>query len=102
MADDSTRTVSGRFDAREVADRVIEQLVQQYGIPRMDIFVQSAEDLNSAGKVASGGDASHDGKVRDDAPLNGTLEVSADVRLKDVDVVERVFREAGASGVRAG
>lgn len=94
MADDSARTVCGRFETREAADRAIEQLVQQFGVARTDVFVRSADAANSAGTAASGGDV-----LRADAPLNGRLEVSADVRIKDVATAERALRNAGAAEV---
>lgn len=55
MADDSTTTIRARFETREAADLAVEHLVQQHGISRPDIFIQSASDRNSAGSAPSGG-----------------------------------------------
>ncbi len=61
MERDSTTTIRATFETREAADLAVEHLVQQHGILRPDIFVQSASDGNTAGARPSGGDASHDG-----------------------------------------
>ena len=96
MADDSTTTINAAFETREAADLAVEHLVQQHGVARADIFIQSATSDNTAGFAPSGGDASHDGGARRDAPLNGEIEVSADIRSSLVPAVERAFGELGA------
>ncbi|ARM16091.1 UNVERIFIED_ORG: hypothetical protein GGE63_005932 [Rhizobium esperanzae] len=55
MADDSTTTIRATFETREAADRAVEHLVQQHGISRPDIFIQSANNRNTAGAAPSGG-----------------------------------------------
>lgn len=57
MADDSTTTIRATFETREAADLAVEHLVQQHGISRPDIFIQSASERNTAGSAPSGGDA---------------------------------------------
>ncbi|TCU09610.1 hypothetical protein [Rhizobium sullae] len=99
MADDSTTTIRATFETREAADLAVEHLVQQHGISRPDIFIQSATDRNSAGSAPSGGDASHDEGARRDAPLAGEIEVSADIAYSQVAAVQRSFRAAGAMRV---
>ncbi|MBY5354601.1 hypothetical protein HFO94_13850 [Rhizobium leguminosarum] len=96
MADDSTTTIRARFETREAADLAVEHLVQQHGISRPDIFIQSASDRNSAGSAPSGGDASHDDGARRDAPLEGEIEVSLDIASRQVAAVQRSLRAAGA------
>ncbi|NNH60342.1 hypothetical protein HLI01_26805 [Rhizobium laguerreae] len=96
MADDSTTTIRARFETREAADLAVEHLVQQHGISRPDIFIQSASDGNSAGSAPSGGDASHDDGARRDAPLEGEIEVSVDIASRQVAAVQRSLRAAGA------
>ncbi|WP_017963204.1 hypothetical protein [Rhizobium leguminosarum] len=96
MADDSTTTIRARFETREAADLAVEHLVQQHGISRPDIFIQSASDRNSAGSAPSGGDASHDDGARRDAPLEGEIEVSVDIAFRQVAAVQRSLRAAGA------
>lgn len=94
MADDSTTTIRATFETREAADRAVEHLVQQHGISRPDIFVQSASDKNTTGSQVSGGDIH-----RDDAPLEGEIEVSADIAVSQIAAVQRSFGDAGATRV---
>jgi hypothetical protein len=96
MADNSTTTIKAVFETREAADLVVEHLVQQHGIPRPDIFIQSTSVNNTAGASPSGGDASHRGGARRDAPLAGEIEVSADIASAMVPAVQRAFGEVGA------
>ncbi|MDX0426384.1 hypothetical protein [Sinorhizobium medicae] len=96
MADDSTTTIRATFRTREAADLAVEQLVQQHGISRPDIFIQSATDRNTAGSEPSGGDASHEQGARRDAPLEGEIEVSADIASGRIDAVQRSLGDAGA------
>jgi hypothetical protein len=99
MADDSTTTIRATFETREAADLAVEHLVQQHGVSRPDIFVQSATDRNTAGSAPSGGDASHDDGARRDAPLRGEIEVSADISSSQIAAVQRSFGDAGATWV---
>jgi len=96
MADDSTTTIRATFETREAADLAVEHLVQKHGVSRPDIFIQSAGERNTAGARPSGGDASHDGGARRDAPLAGEIEVSADIAPHQVAAVQRSLGEAGA------
>ncbi len=96
MADDSTTTLRATFDTRASADLAVEHLVQQHGISRPDIFIQSATAQNTSGSVASGGDVLKRGAVRDDAPLEGEIEVSADIPPDKISAVQRSLGEAGA------
>lgn len=96
MADDSTTTINAAFETREAADLAVEHLVQQHGIARADIFIQSATSDNTSGFSPSGGDASHEGEPRRDAPLNGEIEVSADIKSSLISTVQQAFGELGA------
>ncbi|MCQ4634959.1 hypothetical protein GB927_033375 [Shinella sp. CPCC 100929] len=96
MADDSTITIRATFETREAADLAVEHLVQQCGVSRPDIFVQSAKSENSAGISPSGGDASHEEGARSDAKLAGEIEVSADIAVSQIAAVQRSLGEAGA------
>ncbi len=99
MADDSTTTIRAIFETRAAADMAVEHLVQQHGIARPDIFIQSATAENTAGTSPSGGDASHEEGARSDAPLGGEIEVSADIAASRIAAVRRSFGEAGATWV---
>ncbi|MDK4718268.1 hypothetical protein PH552_02780 [Rhizobium sp. CNPSo 3968] len=96
MADNSTTTIRATFQTRQAADLAVEHLVQQHGISRPDIFVQSASDRNTAGSAPSGGDASHDEGARGDALLAGEIEVSADIASSQAATVKRSLADAGA------
>lgn len=96
MADQSTTTIRATFETREAADLAVEHLVQQHGISRPDIFIQSTTDRNTAGTAPSGGDASHDEGARTDAALEGEIEISAEIAASQIAVVQRSFGEAGA------
>ncbi len=99
MSDSSTTTVRAIFETREAANLAVEHLVQKHGIPRPDIFVQSANDENSAGSVPSGGDVSSSGDVRTDAPLMGDIEVSVDIAADRLAAVQRSMGDFGAMRV---
>jgi hypothetical protein len=99
MADDSTNTIRATFATRAAADLAVEHLVQQHGVPRPDIFIQSSTARNTVGSAPSGGDVSQADGVRDDAPLDGEIEVSADVSESQFAAIQRSLGEAGALGV---
>jgi hypothetical protein len=96
MSDNSTKTVRAIFETREAADLAVEHLVQKHGIPRPDIFIQTAHDENTAGSAPSGGDLSSTGSARKDAPLAGEIEVSADIAPNQLAAIQRCLGEIGA------
>ena len=96
MADDSTTTIRATFETRAAADLAVEHLVQQHGISRPDIFIQSASGENTAGSRPSGGDASHEDGARRDGALDGEIEVSADIAADQMAAVQRSLGDAGA------
>lgn len=96
MTGDNTTTITATFNTRAAADLAVEHLVQQHGISRPDIFIQSATSENTAGTSPSGGDVSHDEGARNDAPLGGEIEVSADITANQIAAVQRSLGEAGA------
>jgi len=96
MADDSTMTIRATFATRAEADLAVEHLVQQHGIARPDIFIQSTTADNTVGSAPSGGDVSRDEGARDDAPLGGEIEVSADIASRQNATVQRSLGAAGA------
>jgi hypothetical protein len=96
MADCSTTTIKASFATREAAELAIEHLVQQYGISRPDIFVQAAGDRNAAGSEPSGSDVARPDGARDDAALQGEIEVLVDIAINQISAVQRSFGDAGA------
>ena len=101
MAGESVKTIWADFETREAADRAVEHLVQQFGIPRANVFVQAKEAENTTGTAPSGGDVSRSEGDRSDAPVRGEIQVSADVANDDVTNAERALRDAGARNVLA-
>ncbi len=99
MSDDSTTTIRATFKTREAADLAIEHLVQQHGVSRPDIFVQPVASNNSAGSASSGGDVGNNGDVRTDAPLEGEIEVSADIAASKIAAVQRSLGDLDAMRV---
>ena len=96
MADDSTTTIQATFETRASADLAVEHLVQQHGISRPDIFIQSATDRNTIGSTPSGGDASHKSGARTDGPLEGEIELSIDIPADRISAVQRALGDVGA------
>lgn len=96
MADDNVKTITATFKTREAADRAVEHLVQHHGIASADIVVKASNARNTVGTSPSGGDVEQDNASRADAPLQGEIEVSADVTTKEAAKAERAFRETGA------
>ncbi|GGE11241.1 hypothetical protein GCM10011390_32850 [Aureimonas endophytica] len=98
-------TLTGRFETRREAEMTVERLVQEYGIERTDIFVAATGRDNTAGEAPAGSDrqgGDPGGGDRDDAALNGAIEVSVD--LEDEALAGRVrsaFAEFEARGVEA-
>jgi hypothetical protein len=102
MSEDRTTTITAVFETREAADLAVEHLVQQHGVSRPDIFVQSTTDQNSSGVRPSGGDRSHDSENREDGALGGEIEVSVDISASQIAKVQRTFGDAGAIRVSGG
>jgi hypothetical protein len=99
-------TVTARFATRRAADLAVEQLVQDRGIERTDIFVSAAGSDASSGQQADGADieSGHPGVPAEKAPsLADAIIVSVD--LADPtgrDDIVGLLNELGASSVKAG
>lgn len=94
--------VSAIFRTRADADMAIEHLAQEYGIDSSFIYVEAAEDENSAGVDASGGDhasayPSHENRA--DAPLHGAIRLTVLFEHEHLDQVENALRECGGLDV---
>lgn len=97
MSDGSTKTITARFETREAAELAVEHLTQEQGIDRSDVFLQASGRENSVGTSISGGDtASGQQGSRRDAPLDGEIELSADIAADQLSAVQRVLGDAGA------
>ena len=95
MANDRT-TIIAFFDTRVAADLAIEHLVQQHGVSRPDIFVRASGDRNTAGSIPSGGDVSHIDGAREDAALEGEIEVPVDITSDQISAVQCSLGDGGA------
>ncbi|MCO6052172.1 hypothetical protein NGM99_20500 [Mesorhizobium sp. RP14(2022)] len=96
-------TLTAQFETRREAEMAVERLVQQYEIERTDVFIAAAGAENTAGEELSGSDTEAgqpSPEDRDDAPLNGTIEVSVDVEDEaKVEKILEAFSEFHASDV---
>jgi len=96
-------TLTANFKTRRAAEMTVERLVQEYGVERTDIFMAAGGSQNTAGMKLSGSDTGGreaSAEDRDDAALNGPIEVSVD--LEDENLATRVreaFAEWSASDV---
>jgi hypothetical protein len=98
-------TLSATFDTRREAEMTIERLVQQFDLDRAAIAITVVGEQNSAGDERAGSD-DHAGDPapaeRDDAPLNGAITVTAQVRDDDMaEQVRTAFGEFDADGIHA-
>lgn len=96
--------IIGRFASRRDADLAVEHLVQEHGIERTDVFLESVSDANSAGEVEAGADAEsgHPGVEKDASPaLAGAIKVSVDVNDANGDAVRSALTEAGGELILA-
>ena len=84
-------TLIARFETRRDAEVAVEHLVRQYGIERLDIFIQAEGAANSAGSKLAGADieSGQPGvEKRGDPALNAPIEVSVDCHGADVREME--------------
>jgi hypothetical protein len=97
-------TIIGRFSNRRDADLAIENLVQDHGIERTDVFAQPASSANSAGEVTAGADveSGHPGVSKDgQAALEGPIDISVDVNDASAETVRAALTDAGGTLVAA-
>jgi hypothetical protein len=95
--------ISASFVSRREADLAVEHLVQEYGIERGVIFVESAGEAGTTGTHIAGGDAASGEPTTDertDAPLEGEIRLTVAVKEDERPGVDRVLREAGAHRIR--
>jgi hypothetical protein len=99
-------TLTAQFETRREAEMTIERLVQEHGIERTDIFVAATGKENTAGEETAGSDAEAAApsvEERDDAALNGSIEVSVDVEDESkASTIRSAFAEFSAHDVEEG
>lgn len=97
-------TIAAQFETRRDAEIAVEHLVQEYNIPRTDIFIRARGEANSAGIKAAGADVESghdDSEDRGTPELAGLIEVSVDYHGKDADTVRKALQEAGSKSSKA-
>jgi hypothetical protein len=98
-------TLTATFATRRDADLVIERLVQEEQIERMNIFVAALGDENSAGLRASGADveSGHVGVEAGGSPaLAEGITISVDMMdTTKIPTVRAVFEEMGGEDIAA-
>jgi hypothetical protein len=93
-------TIIGRFDTRRGAELAIEHVVQEYGVPRTDVFVQPVGGANTVGTQAAGPDTKAAPEPEKPPKLNGLIEVSVDFHGEDPERIVDALKGAGAKAVR--
>lgn len=71
------KTINALFKTRRAADLAVEHLVQEYGIPRADLFIQAAGGENTAGEEVGGADSASGEpgtERRGDSALHGPVQ----------------------------
>jgi len=93
-------TITGDFDTRRDAELVVERVVQEFGIPRSDVFVEPAGSANSAGTRSAGADAKTAPAPEGQQKLEGALKMSVDFHGDDPQGIIAAMSSAGAKNVR--
>jgi hypothetical protein len=99
-------TIKGWFPSRRAAERAVEHMAQEYGIPRPDISVEPAGIAQRGAGAARNANAPEDRTIgpadADGAADGGPIIVSVDVNADEVDDVAAAFTDAGATHVDGG
>lgn len=91
------KTVRAEFETRRDAEMSIEQLVQELGIERTDVFVSAVESENTVGTRQAGSDTEHGEPDPAKHPkLEGLIEVSVELDDDRCAAAEAVFRDHNA------
>ena len=93
-------TITGEFATRREAELAVERVVQEYGVPRSDVFIQPAGGANSAGTRAAGADAKVTPEPQGQQKLEGPIEVSVDFHGDDPKKIADALHSTGAKTVR--
>lgn len=93
-------TIIGEFDTRRGAELAVERVVQEFGVPRADVFVQPAGDANTEGTRPAGADAKSAPAAGGHQKLEGSIEVSVDFHGGDPEKIASALKSVGAKAVR--
>lgn len=95
-----TNTVSATFETRRAAELAIEHLVQEHGIARTDISVDTEGVANSSGTERSGADDPRTETGSENQPkLAGAIKVSVRDDGTARKVIKVALQEAGGQDV---
>lgn len=87
-------TLRGRFETRREAELAVEHLVQQEGVDRSAISAAPLGDDNTVGTRLAGADKvdGHGAEVmRDDAPVEGAVQVVVNASAEKVEAVGKAL-----------
>ncbi|UFW46406.1 MULTISPECIES: hypothetical protein [Bradyrhizobium] len=93
-------TIIGDFATRRETELAVEQVVQECGVARGDVFIQPAGGANSAGARAAGADVKVAPEPDGRQKLEGMIEVSVDFHGDDPQKIADALTGAGANTVR--
>lgn len=97
-------TLKATLPDRRSVELALEHMVQDYGVDRDAIAIETAGAENSAGAQVAGADAEsgYPGLASDpdDAAVNGALYVTVEVEDGEVEKAQQAFRDAGATDVQ--
>jgi len=98
-------TLTAKFETRREAEMTVERLVQQFEIPRTDVFIAAEGAENTAGTEEAGSDTEAGApspEGRDDGQYAGAVVVSVDINDATLaDEVRSAFAEFDAAAVSA-
>ena len=98
-------TLTAKFETRREAEMTVERLVQQFEIPRTDVFIAADGPYNTVGTEEAGSDTEAGAptpEARDDGAHAGAVVVSVDINDATLaDEVKDAFAEFNAADVTA-
>ena len=93
-------TLIAEFDTRRAAELAVERVVQEFGVPRSDVFVQPTGSDNTSGNRPAGADAKAAPMPEQGGKFKGAIEVSVDLHGEETKQIEDALKSAGAKSVR--
>jgi hypothetical protein len=93
-------TLISKFATRREAELAVEHIVQEYGVPRGDVFVQPTGAANTSGEYPAGADAKAAPQPTPGGKIAGSIEVTVDFHGGDPKPIADAMRSAGATMIR--
>jgi hypothetical protein len=94
-------TIVGEFETRRSTELAVEHVVQEFGVPREDVFIQPVGSANSAGTKPAGADEKTAPEPEEHRKLEGAIEVSFNFCGDDPQTIVDALKNAGARTVRS-